>query len=62
LLSYRVLALWLNSKDWHVISELLYKMGEITHKVRFGLDWNRNMIFDDQSFDDMPHMELIDVE
>jgi peptidoglycan L-alanyl-D-glutamate endopeptidase CwlK len=44
----------------HVISELLFKMGEITHKVRFGIDWNRNMIFDDQSFDDMPHMELID--
>jgi peptidoglycan L-alanyl-D-glutamate endopeptidase CwlK len=44
----------------YVVAEALYETGEISHKVRFGLDWNRNMIFDDQTFDDTPHIELVD--
>ena len=41
------------------ISERLYYEGKITHKVRFGLDWDGDDIFDDQSFDDLPHFELV---
>jgi peptidoglycan L-alanyl-D-glutamate endopeptidase CwlK len=28
-------------------------------KIRWGCDWNQNMIFNDQSFTDMPHFELV---
>jgi peptidoglycan L-alanyl-D-glutamate endopeptidase CwlK len=41
------------------ISEKLYKEKKITHKVRFGLDWNNNDVFTDQTFHDLPHFELI---
>ena len=33
--------------------------GEITHDVRFGLDWDGDDTFRDQKFDDLPHFELI---
>ena len=41
------------------ISAKLLEEGKITHKVRFGLDWDSDDVFDDQNFDDMPHFELI---
>ena len=41
------------------ISVRLLEEGKITHKVRFGLDWDSDDVFDDQNFDDMPHWELI---
>lgn len=37
----------------------LKKEGKITHDIRWGGDWNSNNLFDDQSFDDLPHFELI---
>lgn len=37
----------------------LLEDGEITHKLRFGLDWDGDDVFDDQNFHDMPHMELV---
>lgn len=37
----------------------LKERGVITHDVRFGLDWDSDGSFDDQSFDDCPHMELV---
>lgn len=40
------------------ISEILYKEGKITHRVRFGLDWDGDDTFTDQTFHDMPHFEL----
>lgn len=43
------------------IAERLYREGKITHKVRFGLDWNSNDLFEDQTFHDLPHFELIEV-
>lgn len=40
-------------------SELLEK-GEITHKLRWGGNWDMDgVILQDQSFDDLPHIELI---
>ena len=41
------------------ISEQLIKEGKITHRVRFGLDWDGDDTFKDQTFDDLPHFELI---
>ena len=37
----------------------LYEAGEISHKLRWGGDWDGDKNFDDQSFDDLPHYELI---
>jgi len=42
------------------ISERLLAEKTISHKVRFGLDWDGDYIFTDQNFDDLPHMELIE--
>lgn len=39
----------------------LLQEGIITHKVRWGGDWDSDGIFDDQSFDDLPHFELVGV-
>ena len=36
----------------------LLEEGKISHKVRWGGDWNNNDLFDDQNFDDLPHFEL----
>jgi peptidoglycan L-alanyl-D-glutamate endopeptidase CwlK len=41
------------------ISAKLLEEGKISHRVRFGLDWDSDDIFSDQSFDDLPHMELV---
>lgn len=43
----------------YTVAESLYQSGKITHKVRFGLDWDRDHIFSDQTFNDLPHLELI---
>ena len=42
-----------------IIAAKLYEAGEIEHKVRFGLDWDGDETFTDQTFHDLPHMELI---
>lgn len=40
----------------------LYNKGEITHKIRWGANWDSDGIIDyDQSFDDFPHFELIKI-
>lgn len=43
-------------------ADILYAKGEITHKIRWGANWDSDGIIDyDQSFDDFPHLELIKV-
>ena len=37
----------------------LLQAGKITHRIRWGGDWNSNNIFSDQSFHDTPHFEII---
>jgi len=37
----------------------LKEEGKITHSVRFGLDWDGDDTFRDQTFDDLPHFELV---
>jgi len=40
------------------IANRLYNQGEITHKIRKGIDWDKDNDFNDQTFDDLPHWEL----
>lgn len=42
------------------IAEMLYNKGEIKHKVRWGGDFNHNMVFTDDKWDDLPHFEIVD--
>ena len=44
------------------IAERLFDEGKITHKVRFGLDWAGTHVYTDNSFDDLPHFELVQVK
>jgi len=42
------------------IAELLYRSGKVTHRLRWGGNWDMDgEILLDQSFDDRPHFELI---
>lgn len=41
------------------ITKRLLEEGKITHDVRFGLDWDGDDTFRDQTFDDLPHFELV---
>jgi peptidoglycan L-alanyl-D-glutamate endopeptidase CwlK len=41
------------------VAEMLYRQGEITHKVRWGGDWDMDDDMDDESFFDGIHFELI---
>jgi peptidoglycan L-alanyl-D-glutamate endopeptidase CwlK len=44
----------------HAVSEILFAYGKITHKVRWGGNWDMDgIILIDQSFDDRPHFELV---
>jgi peptidoglycan L-alanyl-D-glutamate endopeptidase CwlK len=46
----------------HACSEILLKQGEISHRIRWGGNWDMDgVILHDQSFDDRPHFELIKV-
>lgn len=41
-------------------SERLYKEGKISHKIRWGGNWDSDgIIITDQSFQDLPHFELV---
>jgi hypothetical protein len=40
-------------------SNKLLEEGKITHSVRFGIDWDSDDIYSDQSFHDAPHFELV---
>ncbi|WP_373073867.1 hypothetical protein [Sulfurimonas sp.] len=40
------------------IGDKLYEEKKISHKIRWGGDWDFDNNFEDQSFDDLPHFEL----
>lgn len=42
-----------------VIAIQLLEQGIISHNVRFGLDWDGDKIYSDQTFHDLPHFELV---
>lgn len=41
------------------IAHKLLVEGKISHNVRFGLDWDSDDTFADQTFNDLPHFELV---
>lgn len=42
------------------IAKMLYKQNKITHLIRSGANWDSDdKYLSDQSFDDLPHLELI---
>jgi peptidoglycan L-alanyl-D-glutamate endopeptidase CwlK len=41
------------------IADQLYKTGVMKHKIRCGADWDGDRSFKDQTFHDLPHIELI---
>jgi peptidoglycan L-alanyl-D-glutamate endopeptidase CwlK len=41
------------------ISESLFREGLISHKVRWGGDWDSDNIYTDEKFRDMGHFELV---
>lgn len=42
------------------ISEVLFQQGKITHKIRWGGDWNQNYdITDEKGLRDLPHFEIV---
>lgn len=43
------------------IAERLLKESKITHKLRWGGDWDGDKRTSDQTFHDLPHFELIEV-
>lgn len=44
----------------YAISNKLLEEGKITHKIRFGIDWQMDMVYNhNQEFFDAPHFELI---
>lgn len=43
------------------VADMLYQKGYIKHKLAWGRDWDRDMEFDDNRFNDYPHFELVEV-
>ena len=41
------------------ISDQLYRIGVISHRIRLGADWNQNNDIDDETFLDYPHFEIV---
>lgn len=42
-----------------LIAEMLYERGEISHKLRWGGDWDCDIDVSDNRFNDLVHFELI---
>ena len=40
-------------------ADQLYRNGIMKHKIRSGIDWNRDYDIDDTNFKDTPHFEII---
>jgi peptidoglycan L-alanyl-D-glutamate endopeptidase CwlK len=61
-ISYNLEALSYLAGLFHAVAEVLYAAGKITHKIRWGGNWDMDgEILTDQTFDDRPHVELIKV-
>jgi peptidoglycan L-alanyl-D-glutamate endopeptidase CwlK len=45
-----------------LINQITYQLlqeGKITHNIRWGGDWNSDTIYSDETFQDLPHFELV---
>lgn len=43
------------------VANILLEEGEITHRLRWGGDWDSDNVLGDQNFNDLPHFELVGV-
>jgi peptidoglycan L-alanyl-D-glutamate endopeptidase CwlK len=57
---------WNNAKQFYFfggfvlgIATQLKAQGKITHDIRYGGDWDSDKDINDQSFNDLPHFEII---
>lgn len=41
------------------VAEMLYMQGKISHRIRYGGDWDGDKDIDDQTFNDLVHFEII---
>ena len=41
------------------VAEMMYSKGEISHKVRLGVDWDNDGNIKEHSFFDGPHIEIV---
>jgi len=41
------------------VADMLHGEGLISHRVRWGGDWDRDGTLSDNNFDDLPHFELV---
>lgn len=52
---------WKNEKYFYFMGGIVTAVAkDLGIKIRWGADWNSNGNFDDQSFDDLVHFELVD--
>lgn len=52
---------WEDLKSFHVLAGYILGIGaEMGIKLRWGGDWNRNFSYTDQTFHDLPHIEVVD--
>ena len=51
---------WEDRERFHYMAGLIIGIGHgLGINIRWGGDWNRNGVFSDQKFDDLPHLELV---
>ncbi|MGB0468557.1 MAG: hypothetical protein ACPGF7_13645 [Pontibacterium sp.] len=57
---------WVFIKRWYwfggyvkAVADRLFDQGLISHRLRWGGDWDRDNDLDDQRFNDLPHFELV---
>lgn len=52
---------WENEKYFYFMAGIVFTVSEdLGINIRWGGNWNSNENFDDQSFDDLVHFELVD--
>lgn len=57
---------WENRRQWDYfggmvlgVAATFHRLGEMTYPVRWGGDWSRDNDMADQTFNDLPHFELV---
>lgn len=52
---------WEDVRRFWFMAGLMFGIAEgLGHRLRWGRDWDRDMDFDDQKLNDMPHFEILD--
>ena len=52
---------WDDLSRFYLLAGFMFQAGsQLGVRIRWGGDWNRNWIHTDQTFNDLPHFELVD--